>query len=217
MDRHAFSSSLRGAALAAALFAALSLPSAAHAAGSAPPPPPRETPSEAAPAGFGKSADSTAAAAGRAEAQKAYTKAWDLSEDAKKDLAGGKDDSAKKRFGKALKKFKEATDIDPTYYEAWNMVGFCSRKTGDLKASLEAYQKCLAIEPEYAQAHEYLGETYLTMGDVPKAKEQLMWLVARKSDQAGELATKIEAFEKGGTGQPGGAAQADSTAKGGGW
>src|SRR5689334_6338584 len=205
------------AVLASILFAAASLPSAAHAAGSAPPPPPRETPSEASTSGFGKSADSTAAAtAGRAEAQKAYTKAWDLSEDAKKELAGGKADSAKKRFGKALKKFKEATDIDPTYYEAWNMVGFCSRKMGDLKASLEAYQKCLAIEPEYAQAHEYLGETYLTMGDVAKAKEQLTWLVARKSDQAGELASKIEAVEKGGSGQPG-AAQADSTAKGGGW
>jgi len=211
MGRHAFSSSLRGAAQAAALFAALALPSAASAAGSSPPPRPRETPSEATTAGFGKSADSTRAAAGRAEAQKAYTKAWDLSEDAKKDLVGGKADSAKKRFGKALKKFKEATEIDPTYYEAWNMVGFCSRKTGDLKASLEAYQKCLAIEPEYAQAHEYLGETYLTMGDLAKAKEQLMWLVARKSDQAGELATKIEAFEKGGTAPP------DSTAKGGGW
>ena len=74
MCRHVFYSSL--------LVAALALPSGVNAAGSAPPPP-RETPSESAStAGFGKSADSTAAAAGRAEAQKAYTKAWDLSEDA---------------------------------------------------------------------------------------------------------------------------------------
>lgn len=203
MGRRVFYSSL--------LVAVLAFPSALNAAGSAPPPPPRETPSEAATSGFGKNADSTRAAAGRSEAQKAYTKAWDLSEDAKKDLVGGKADSAKKRFGKALKKFKEATEIDPTYYEAWNMVGFCSRKTGDFKASLEAYQKCLEIEPEYAQAHEYLGETYLALNDLPKAKEQLMWLVARKSDQAGELAGKIEAFQKGGAAQP------DSTAKGGGW
>ena len=212
MGRHAYASWLRGAALAAALVATLSLPSAVHAAGSAPPPP-RERSSDAAPAGFGKNTADSTATPGRAEAQKSYTKAWDLSEDAKKDLAGGKSDAAKKRFGKALKKFKEAAEIDPTYYEAWNMIGFCSRKTGDLPASLAAYQKCLEIEPEYAQAHEYLGETYLGMNDVAKAKEQLMWLVARKSDQAGELATKIEAFEKSGPG----AAQPDSTAKGGGW
>ena len=107
MGRRVFYSSL--------LVAVLAFPSALNAAGSAPPPPPRETPSEAATSGFGKNADSTRAAAGRAEAQKAYTKAWDLSEDAKKDLVGGKADSAKKRFGKALKKFKEATEIDPTY------------------------------------------------------------------------------------------------------
>ena len=122
MRRHAHASSLRvaapAAAAAAALFVTLSLPSAARAAGSAPPPPPRETPSQAAPAVFGMNGADSVATPGRAEAQKAYTKAWDLSEDAKKDLTGGKTDSAKKRFAKALKKFKEATEVDPTYYEA---------------------------------------------------------------------------------------------------
>jgi len=149
----------------------------------------------------------------RADAEKSYKKGWEISEDAKKQLVAGKADDAKKKFGKALKKFREATDYDPKYFEAWNMVGFCSRKSGDLKGSFEAYHKCLEIEPEYAQAHEYLGEAYLMTNDLAKAKEQLLWLVSRKSDQAGELATKIESFEKG---TPG-AAQSDSTAKGGGW
>ncbi|HXF58349.1 MAG TPA: tetratricopeptide repeat protein [Candidatus Saccharimonadales bacterium] len=192
------------------LIAAVSIPRAGHAAGSAPPPPPppREMPSAASNAG---TTDSTLIP-GRADAEKSYQKGWEISEDAKKDLAAGKADNAKKKFGKALKKFREATDYDSKYFEAWNMVGFCSRKSGDLKGSFEAYHRCLEIEPEYAQAHEYLGEAYLMTGDVAKAKEQLLWLVSRKSDQAGELATKIEGVEKGG-----GAAQSDSTAKGGGW
>ena len=181
------------------VLAALALSSVAHASGSSPAPPKQTPPPEAAPSSFGKDADSTVAP-GRADAAKVYAKAWQISEDAKKDLASGKADSAKKRFGKALKKFQEAADMDPTYYEAWNMVGYCSRKSGDLKRSFQAYEKCLLIEPEYAQAHEYLGEAYLMSGDVAKAKEQLLWLVSRKSDQAGELATKIEAFQKGGTG-----------------
>jgi Tfp pilus assembly protein PilF len=189
----------------------LCIPSITRAAGSSPPPPPppREMPSANANAG---QTDSTMIP-GRADAEKSYTKGWEISEDAKKQLAAGKKDDAKKKFGKALKKFREATDYDPKYFEAWNMVGFCSRKSGDLKGSFEAYHKCLEIEPEYAQAHEYLGEAYLMTGDVAKAKEQLLWLVSRKSQQAGELATKIEEVEKGG----GGAAQSDSTAKGGGW
>jgi Flp pilus assembly protein TadD len=192
-------------------FASFTLPSIAGAAGSSPPPPPppREMPSANASAG---QTDSTMIP-GRADAEKSYKKGWEMSEDAKKQLAAGKADDAKKKFGKALKKFREATDYDPRYFEAWNMVGFCSRKSGDLKGSFEAYHKCLEIEPEYAQAHEYLGEAYLMTNDLAKAKEQLLWLVSRKSDQAGELATKIEAFEKGAPG----AAQSDSTAKGGGW
>jgi len=191
--------------------ALLCTPSISRAAGSSPPPPPppREMPSANASAG---QTDSTMIP-GRADAEKSYKKGWEISEDAKKQLAAGKQDDAKKKFGKALKKFREATDYDPKYFEAWNMVGFCSRKSGDLKGSFEAYHKCLEIEPEYAQAHEYLGEAYLMTNDLAKAKEQLLWLVSRKSDQAGELATKIEAFEKG---TPG-AAQSDSTAKGGGW
>src|SRR5215470_10038620 len=161
---------------------AVALPCAAYAAGTAPSPPPRETSHEApASTDMGKATDSTAVAAAaeavKADSKKAYAKAWDISEDAKKDLAAGKADAAKKKFGKALKKYREATEIDPNNYEAWNMVGYCSRKSGDLKASFEAYQKCLEIEPEYAQAHEYLGEAYLMSGDLAKAKEQLMWLV----------------------------------------
>src|SRR6266446_150658 len=187
--------------LACSMLAVLAMAPAALASGSAPSPPPRQEPppSEASPAGFGHGADSTLVP-GRADAEKDYAKGWEISEDAKKDLAAGKNDSAKKKFGKALKKFKNAVDTDPTYFEAWNMVGFCSRKSGDLKRSFEAYEKCLLIQPEYAQAHEYLGEAYLMSGDLAKAKEQLLWLVSRKSDQAGELATKIEAVQKGGTG-----------------
>src|SRR5882757_4828137 len=140
----------------------LCTPSISSAAGSspAPPPPPRETSSANTNAG---QTDSTMIP-GRADAEKSYKKGWEISEDAKKQLVAGKADDAKKKFGKALKKFREATDYDPK--------------------SFEAYHKCLEIEPEYAQAHEYLGEAYLMTNDLAKAKEQLLWLVSRKSDQA---------------------------------
>ena len=193
---------------AVSLALALALAPGARAAGTSPPPPRPPQQSEIVPAAHGP-ADSSAVP-GRAQAEKAYAKGWEISEEAKKDLAGGKSDSAKKKFGKALKKFSEATDIDPAYFEAWNMVGFCSRKSGDLKRAFAAYEKCLVIQPEYEPAHEYLGEAYLMSGDRAKAKEQLAWLVGHKSKEAGELAAKIEAFEKGG-------GQADSTSKGGGW
>lgn len=180
-----------------ALLIGLGLAAGAHASGTAPPPRQQPPPREPIPGSPAQPAEA-AAKRGRADAEKIYAKAWETAEEAKKELAAGKPDSAKKRFGKALKKFDEATQIDPSYYQAWNMVGFCSRKTGDLKRAFEAYQKCLSIEPEYAEAHEYLGEAYLMSGDRAKAKEQLAWLLSRKSGEAEELAEKIEAFDKGG-------------------
>jgi len=182
------------------VIASFALAPGARASGTSPaPPPPKELPPpETASTPFGKPADSTTLSIVRAEAAKVYAKGWDLAEAAKKDLAAGKSDSAKKRFGKALKKFSEATELDPLYYQAWNMVGFCSRKSGDLKRAFEAYQKCLSIEPEYAEAHEYLGEAYLMKGDTASAKQQLAWLRSRKSGEADELAEKIEAYDKGG-------------------
>jgi len=203
--------SLRVIPLALFSFAvSLALASGVRASGSAPPPPKPPQQSEMMPAATQEPADSAAV---RAQAEKAYAKGWEITEEAKKELASGKSDSAKKRFGKALKKFSEATELDPTYYQAWNMVGFCSRKSGDLKRAFAAYEKCLGIQPDYEEAHEYLGEAYLMSGERGKAKEQLAWLVGHKSKEAGELATKIEALEKNG---PAGA-QRDSTSRGGGW
>lgn len=191
------------------ILALIAAVSSAQAAGSSPepktPPPSQETPSSTLPPAPGSSP-------GRAEAEKSYAKGWDMAQEAKADLTAGKSESAKKRFGKALKKFQEAAEIDATYYEAWNMVGFCSRKSGNLKRAFEAYEKCLTLNPEYAQAHEYLGEAYLMSGDVKKAKEQLLWLVSRKSEESGTLTQKIEEYQKTGSGSA-----ADSTSQSGGW
>ncbi len=207
---------LRSCILSLILMTAIALAAHARASGTSPEPP-RTPPPQTMPATEVPSKDSTASP-GRAEAEKVYAKGWDLAQEAKQELKSGKADSAKKRFGKALKKFKEATEIDPKYYEAWNMVGFCSRKSGDLKRAFEAYDKCLEIEPEYAPAHEYLGEAYLMTGGVAKAKEQLLWLVSRKAkDEVATLTESIDAYEK-----SGGKGSADSTGagsgtRGGGW
>ncbi len=182
----------------AALLLALSLaPSGGHAAGT-PPPPPRPTPTTPAEA-MPEPPDTAAAMAtrrqARADAEKQYRDGYALAEEAARDLAAGKDGDAKKKFGKALKKFDRATGLDLRYYEAWNMAGYCARQTGDLKRAFAAYDKCLEIAPDYEEAHEYLGEAYLKMGDLAKAKEQLAWLQSRKSKEADELASKIAQAE----------------------
>jgi tetratricopeptide (TPR) repeat protein len=142
--------------------------------------------------------DSAAMAAKtRASAEALYKRAWEDSEAGKADLKKNKPKDANKKFAKALKRYDEATRLDPTYFEAWNMVGYCSRLTGDLKRSFAAYDKALQLKPDFDEAHEYLGEAYLMSGDIAKAKEQLAWLKEKQSAEAAELEEAIEAAEKG--------------------
>ena len=135
--------------------------------------------------------DSASIKAARAEAEKLYAKGYDLSEEAKELAKAGKTGDAKKKYEKALKQFQGAVERDDAYYQAWNMVGYCSRKSGDLKKAFAAYNKCLSIQPDYDEAHEYLGEAYLQSGDLANAKVQLAWLQAHGSDEAEELAEAI--------------------------
>jgi len=57
--------------------------------------------------------------------------------------------------------------------DAWNYLGFCSRKLGKKEDALGYYQKALAIDPKHKGANEYLGELYLLMNDLAKAEAQL--------------------------------------------
>jgi len=149
----------------------------------------------------GQLPDSVKAKAARAEAEALYAKGYAEAQEGKKLNKDGKAGDAKKKFAKAIKKFEGAVERDRAYYEAWNMLGYCARNLGDLKRAFSAYETCLLIKPDYDEAHEYLGEAYLQSGDLAKAKVELAWLRANDSDEAAELAEKIDEAVKKGAGE----------------
>ena len=176
-----------------------------RAAGTPPSPPPPSEPPAAPAATPDQPPDSaTVAKENRARAEGLYRKGYKEAQDAQKDLDAKKTKDATKKFAKALQRFQDAVKLDPSYFEAWNMAGFCSRKSGDVKSAFEYYDKALALRPDYEEAHEYLGEAYLQSGDVPKAKEQLQWLKDHQSAQAATLEASIATVEKGGSAGAGG-------------
>ena len=74
--------------------------------------------------------------------------------------------------------FREALDLltrikKQEQSRVLNMVGYTTRKLGDVDKGLDYYQRALALDPNYLRAREYLGEGYLQKGDVAKEKEQL--------------------------------------------
>ena len=54
-----------------------------------------------------------------------------------------------------------------------NYLGYSHRKSGRIQVGLGYYEEALRINPDYTLAREYLGEAYLTLGDVASAKNQL--------------------------------------------
>ena len=134
----------------------------------------------------------------REEAERFYADGRDEAMKAKKDLEAGKTKNAEKKFKKALDRGERAVAIDPKYHEAWNLIGYSSRHLKNYDHALVAYDKCLALKPDYTLAREYLGEAYLEMGNPAKAREQLAWLEtnAVSSQDAKDLAKAVADYER---------------------
>jgi len=73
-----------------------------------------------------------------------------------------------------------------------NLVGYNTRKLGDVDKGLDYYHRALDLDPNYLLAREYLGEGYLQKGDVEKAKEQLAEIGARCSGHDCQEYGKLE-------------------------
>ena len=125
------------------------------------------------------------------EAEKLYGKAYQEIAKGQKDAEKGNDKKALKRFKKAMGWSEKAVELQPDYFEAWNLVGFTARKLNDYDRSLAAYGTCLELKPDYVPAREYLGEALVELGKIDEAKKQLEWL--RKLEATKE-ADKLEAM-----------------------
>ena len=85
--------------------------------------------------------------------------------------------------------------------DAYNWLAYATRKNGDAAGSLPIYEKALAIDPKHRGAHEYMGEAYLVLGNVAKAKEHLTVLdklCFLPCEEYRDLKKAVEAYEKSG-------------------
>jgi tetratricopeptide (TPR) repeat protein len=106
-----------------------------------------------------------------------------------------------KEYAKAIPLFEGVVARDGNNADAHNWLAYAIRKNGDPKSALPHYQKALAIDPKHRGAHEYIGEAYLMLDDLPKAKEHLRALDSLCFLPCGEyrdLKKAVEAYEKSG-------------------
>jgi tetratricopeptide (TPR) repeat protein len=71
--------------------------------------------------------------------------------------------------------------------EVLSYTGYANRKAGRLETGMAFYYRALAVNPDYVQAREYLGEAYVLAGFTPLAQQQLAEIAKR-------CGTQCEAF-----------------------
>jgi len=94
-----------------------------------------------------------------------------VQEDAK--YAEGVAAVTRRDYTTAIRSFEDVVGRDDRNANAYNWLAYSIRQSGDAARSIPIYQKALAIDPKHKGAHEYIGEAFLALGNLPKAKEHL--------------------------------------------
>ncbi|MDH3444855.1 MAG: tetratricopeptide repeat protein [Deltaproteobacteria bacterium] len=88
-------------------------------------------------------------------------------------VVAGRSAIDEKNFKAAVGYLTKAVHEEPNNADAHSMLGYSHRKLGAFDKSMEHYQKALAVDANHLSAHEYLGELYLDMKQLPNAEKQL--------------------------------------------
>jgi Flp pilus assembly protein TadD len=80
----------------------------------------------------------------------------DRRSDAKSEVAFGIDVAKKGLWKEALFRWQKATELDPSYAEAWNDLAVGYEQLGDFDKARTAYDKATSIEPK----NQYILQNY---------------------------------------------------------
>jgi Flp pilus assembly protein TadD len=112
------------------------------------------------------------------------------------DYAAGRKAIAGKQWEEALARLRKAEVRHPDHADLQNDLGYANRNLKQFDAALRHYKRALELAPRHRGAHEYIGEAYLMMGDVPNAEKHLAALRAICLLGCEELTDLEKAFAK---------------------
>ena len=78
-----------------------------------------------------------------------------------------------RQYADAIRLLSDALARDPRDADTHNLLGFAYRKSGDLDRAFHHYHEALRLQPDHRGAHEYIGEAYLMVNDLPNAEKHL--------------------------------------------
>lgn len=78
--------------------------------------------------------------------------------------------------------------------DVYNLMGYSLRKSGDTRQAVTFYKKALDFDPQHKGALEYLGELYVEIGQIDKARENVAKLKTLCPSGCEELADLEQAI-----------------------
>lgn len=77
------------------------------------------------------------------------------------------------RWTEAIAKLKEIVAVETSNSDAYNLLGYAYRKSGNLDLAQRYYTRALKLNPKHKGALEYQGELFVMLGQMDKAKANL--------------------------------------------
>jgi len=79
-------------------------------------------------------------------------------------------------WDRAIARLQAAERLDSGSADIQNLLGYSYRMKGDVETSFRYYHRALQLNPDHRGAHEYIGRSYLLLGQEDKARAHLAHL-----------------------------------------
>ena len=79
-------------------------------------------------------------------------------------------------MGSAIEPLKLAALRDPRNADIQNYIGYSYRRIGLPKLAFAHFEQAISFNPRHRGAHQHIGETYLSVGELDAAEAQLVAL-----------------------------------------
>jgi len=115
------------------------------------------------------------------------------------DYAAGKKAIETRNWQAAIKLLNSAALRDTRNADIQNYLGYAHRNSGQMELAFKHYGRALQLNPRHRGAHEYVGEAYLLVDNLPKAEEHLAALhkiCLIPCEEYDDLRKKIEVYRK---------------------
>ena len=89
------------------------------------------------------------------------------------DYAAGKAAIDSKNWKEAIARLQQSALREPENADIQNFLGYAHRNLKQFDLAFTHYKRAIELNPRHRGAHEYIGEAYLMVGDLPKAQEHL--------------------------------------------